>query len=58
MVSPPDNMFGHSLSRLAVANEHLDAIGETPLTCLDKSCEANSIEGKSLNHYSNEAEGS
>jgi len=51
-------MFGHSLATLAVANEHLDAIGETPLTCSDKSCGANGIEGKSLNHYSNDVEGS
>ena len=53
MVSPTDEMFGHPLATLAVANEHLDAIGETPLTCSDKSCE-----GKSLNHYSNDVEGS
>ena len=30
MVSPTDEMFGHPLATLAVANEHLDAIGETP----------------------------
>jgi len=29
-VSPTDEMFGHPLATLAVANEHLDAIGETP----------------------------
>ena len=28
MVSPTDEMFGHPLATLAVANEHLDAIGE------------------------------
>jgi len=49
-------MFGHPLATLAVANEHLDAIGETPLICSDKSCGANGIEGKSLNHYSNDVE--
>ena len=38
---------GHPLATLAVANERLDAIGETPLTCSNKSCEANGIEGKS-----------
>jgi len=57
-VSPTDEMFGHPLATLVVANEHLDAIGETLLTCSDKSCEANGIEGKSLNHYSNDVEGS
>ena len=57
MVSPTDEMLGHPLATLAVANEHLDAIREAPLTCSDKSCEANGIEGKSLNHYSNDVEG-
>ena len=57
-MSPTDEMFGHPLATLVVANEHLDAIGETLLTCSDKSCEANGIEGKSLNHYSNDVEGS
>jgi len=47
VVSPTDEMFGHPLATLAVANEHLDAIGETPLTCSNKSCEANGIEGRS-----------
>ena len=47
MVSPTDEMCGHPLATLAVANEHLDAIGEAPLTCSNKSCEANGIEGKS-----------
>ena len=32
MVSPTDEMFGHPLATLAVANEHFDTIGETPLT--------------------------
>ena len=32
VVSPTDEMFGHPLATLAVANEHLDTIGETPLT--------------------------
>ena len=49
VVCPTDEMFGHPLATLAVANEHLDAIGETPLTCSNKSCEANGIEGKSYN---------
>ena len=47
VVSPTDEMFGHPLATLAVANEHLDAIGEKPLICSNKSCEANGIEGKS-----------
>ena len=34
VVSPTDEMFGHPLATLAVANEHLDAIGETPLAHL------------------------
>ena len=32
VVSPTDETFGHPLATLAVANKHLDAIGETPLT--------------------------
>ena len=32
VVSPSDEMFDHPLATLAAANEHLDAIGETPLT--------------------------
>ena len=47
VVSPTDEMFGHPPATLAVANEHLDAIGETPLTCSGKSCGANSTKGKS-----------
>ena len=44
-MSPTDEMFGHPLATLAVANDlHLDAIGLTPLTCSDKSCGANSID--------------
>ena len=46
MVSPTDEMFGHPLATLAVANEHLDAIGETPLTCSNKSRKENGIEGR------------
>jgi len=57
VVSPTDEMFGHPLATLAVVNEHLDAIRETPLTCSDKSCGENGIEGKSLNRYSNDVEG-
>jgi len=34
VVSPTDEMFGHPLATVAVANEHLDAIGETPLAHL------------------------
>ena len=33
VVSPTDEMFGHPLATLTVANEHLDAIRETPFTC-------------------------
>ena len=33
VVPPTDEMFGHPLATLAVANEHLDAIRETPLIC-------------------------
>jgi len=54
VVPPTDEMFGHPLATLTVANEHLDAVGETPLICSDKSCRANGMKGKSLNHYSND----
>jgi len=47
VVSLTNEMFGHPLATLAVTNEHLDAIRETPFTCSNKSCEANGIEGKS-----------
>jgi len=47
VVSPTDEMFGHPLATLVVANEHLDAIGGAPLTCSKKGCDANGKEGKS-----------